>query len=100
MEIDWNREHQKFMTVYTRTLTAARKAFRSWPESKREDAIAETIAKCWDSYSRLLLRGRDPEPLLTGVIRFSVLWTRYDRKVAHRSQNSGRVRFQEWIPAA
>ena len=87
MAIDWNTEHEKFMRIaYARTLTAARKAFRSWPEWKIDDALAETIAKCWDSYSRVLLRGRDPEPLLAGIVRFSVLWTRYDRKVAHRSR--------------
>ena len=87
MAIDWNREHEKFMRIaYARTLTAARKAFRSWPEWKIDDALAETIAKCWDSYSRVLLRGRDPEPLLAGIVRFSVLWTKYDRKVAHRSR--------------
>lgn len=87
MAIDWNREHEKFMRIaYGRTMTAARKAFRSWHERKREDALAETMAKCWDSYSRLLLRGRDPEPLLAGIVRFSVMWTRYDRKVAHRSR--------------
>ena len=35
--------------AYGRTMTAARKAFRSSPEWKRDDAVAETIAKCWDS---------------------------------------------------
>jgi hypothetical protein len=88
MAIDWNKQHEKFMRIgYDRTLTAARKAFGSWPEWKCDDAIAETMAKCWDSYSRLLLRGRDPEPMLAGIIKFSVLWTRYDRKLGGRARN-------------
>ncbi len=77
MAIDWNKEHEKFLSnAYARTLTAARKAFRSWPDRNRDDALAETMAKCWDSYSRLPLRGRDPEPFLAGIIRFAVLWTK------------------------
>ena len=39
MAIDWSTEHEKFMRVaYVRTMTAARKAFRSWPEWKRADS--------------------------------------------------------------
>ena len=51
MAIDWNREHEKFMRIaYARTMTAARKAFRSWPEWKIDDALAETTAKCWHTF--------------------------------------------------
>ena len=57
-EIDWQVEHKRFMDVaYNRTLKAAKQAFRGWHISKQEDSIACCIAKLWDQWSRLLLRG-------------------------------------------
>ena len=39
-------EQDKFMRLaYSRTLAAARKAFRSWHSRKKEDAIQETLTK-------------------------------------------------------
>jgi hypothetical protein len=85
--IDWESEKQKFMTIaYPRIVKAARRAFWHWKSNNRPDAVQESIGKAWDSYSRILLRGRDPEPLLPGIIRFALLWTRYDRKIAGRSR--------------
>jgi hypothetical protein len=85
--LNWERERQRFMTVaYERTQKAAKRAFWRWHEWKRDDAIQESVGKVWDSWSRLLLRGRDPEPLLAGIIRFAVLWTRYDRRIAGRAR--------------
>jgi len=86
--LNWEQEHQRFMTIsYERTLKAAKRAFYGWHESKRPDAIAECVAKLWDSWSRLLLRGRDPQPMLSGLIKFAVLWVRYDRRIAGRARN-------------
>ena len=62
-------EQNKFMRLaYSRTLAAARKAFRSWHSRKKEDAIQETLTKIWDQWIRLVQRGGNelcmvsPEP--------------------------------------
>jgi hypothetical protein len=85
--INWEAEQQRFMEIaYPRIVKAARRAFWHWKSNKRPDAIQESVGKAWDSYSRLLLRGRDPERLLAGIIKFALLWTRYDRKIAGRAR--------------
>jgi hypothetical protein len=85
--LNWESEHIRFMSVaYPRIVKAATHAFWQWKSNKRPDAIQESICKAWDSWSRLLLRGRDPEPLLAGIIKYALLWTRYDRKIAGRSR--------------
>ena len=85
--LDWGLEQDRFVRVaYGRTVAAAGHAFRKWHSRKRDDATAECVAKTWDSWSRLLVRGRNPEPLLPGLIRFAVLWVRYDRRIAGRAK--------------
>ena len=42
---------------------AAKRAFYGWHAPKKDDAIQECLAKMWDQWSRLLMRGRDPEPM-------------------------------------
>jgi hypothetical protein len=85
---NWEVEHDRFMTVaYDRTMMAAKRAFYGWHGPKQEDAIAECMAKLWDSWSRLLMRDRDPQPLLPGLIKYAVLWVKYDRRIAGRSRN-------------
>ncbi len=85
--LNWEPEHQRFMTIaYPRIVKAATNAFWHWKSSKRPDCIQETVGKAWDSWSRLLLRGRDPEPMLTGIIKFALLWVRYDRKIGGRGR--------------
>jgi hypothetical protein len=81
-DLDWEAEHVRFMTVaYARTVASAKRAFWGWHSRKRDDAIQECLAKMWDQWSRLLLRGRDPEPMLRGLIKFAILWVRYDRRI-------------------
>ena len=59
--LDWAIEHERFERVaYGRTLKAAGSAFKGWHERKREDAVAEMVAKMWDQWSRLLTRARTP----------------------------------------
>src|SRR4051812_46732211 len=80
-------EQDRFMRLaYPRTLGAARKAFKGWHERKREDAIQECLSKMWDSWIRLVGRGGDPEPILHGLIKYAVLWVRYDRRIAGRAR--------------
>ena len=82
-EIDWQFEHKRFMDVaYLRTDKAAKRAFRNWHISKQQDSIACCIAKMWDPWSRLLLRGRDPEPMIAGLIRHALLFVKYDRIIS------------------
>ena len=84
--IDWRMEQDRFMeTAYPRALGAARRAFKTWHSRKRDDAVQECLAKTWDSWIRLVGRGGDPEPVLNGLIKFALLWVRYDRKVAGRA---------------
>ena len=84
--LDWAIEHERFNRVaYRRTLDAAKRAFKGWHERKRSDAVAEMVAKMWDQWSRLLVRGKDPERMVKTLIKWAVLWVRYDRKVAGRA---------------
>jgi len=84
-EINWEVEHERFMTlVYPRTLKAAKRAFSGWHISKIDDVTAELVGKVWDSFIRLRLRGRDPEPMINSLIRWGLWWCRYDRKIAGR----------------
>jgi hypothetical protein len=40
--------NERFMAVaYDKAMRAARRAFRGWPDSKREDAEAEFMGKVW-----------------------------------------------------
>ena len=62
---------ERFVEVaYPRTLRAAQRAFKSWHERKRQDAVQECLAKMWDQWVRLVNRGRNPEPLLNGLIKY------------------------------
>jgi hypothetical protein len=84
--IDWRTEQDRFMeTAYPRALGSAKRAFKKWHSRKRDDAVQECLAKTWDSWIRLVGRGGDPEPVLSGLIKFALLWVRYDRKVAGRA---------------
>jgi hypothetical protein len=85
--LNWDQEQQRFMTVaYPATRKAAKRAFWGWREHKRDDAIQECLAKMWDSWSRLLLRGKNPETMIGSLIKFAILWVKYDRKIAGRAR--------------
>jgi hypothetical protein len=86
--MNWAIEHKRFMEVaYRRTLRAARKAFRGWHSRKRDDAIAEMLAKVWATWVYNLEKGKDPVALLGPNIHFAILWVRYDRRIAGRARN-------------
>jgi hypothetical protein len=81
-------EQERFLALaYTRTLRSAEKAFKSWHRRKRPDAIQECLAKMWDQWIRLVDRGRDPVPLLPGLIKYAILWMRYDRRLGGRARS-------------
>jgi hypothetical protein len=85
--INWNVEHEKFMTLaFPATEKAAKRAFWHWRDDKRDDAIAECHGKMWDQWSRLLLRGKNPETMIGSLIKFALLWVRYDRKIGGRAR--------------
>ena len=85
--INWNVEHERFMSIaYPATQKAAKRAFWGWREHKRDDAIQECHAKMWDQWSRLLLRGKNPERMIGSLIKFAILWVRYDRKLGGRAR--------------
>jgi hypothetical protein len=79
---------ERFVEVaYPTTVRAAHRAFKSWHEPKRQDAVQECLAKMWDQWVRLVNRGRNPEPLLNGLIKYAILWVRYDRRLSGRSRH-------------
>jgi hypothetical protein len=85
--LDWDREQQRFMAAaYPATQKAAKRAFWGWREHKRDDAIQECLAKMWDQWSRLLLRGKNPETMIGSLVKFALLWVRYDRKIGGRAR--------------
>jgi hypothetical protein len=87
--IDWQVEHSRFMAVaYDKAKRAATRAFRGWPDSKREDAEAEFMGKVWDQWWRVAVeRGKDPEPLLYPFLHWAKRWVQYDRRIAGRPRN-------------
>ena len=85
--VNWEAEHKRFMAVaYDRTQKAAKRAFYGWHESKRDDAVAECMAKMWDQWSRLIVKGKNPEPMTSALIKFAIMWVRYDRRIAGRAR--------------
>ncbi len=88
VEIDMRAEQERFMSLaYRRAERAARRAFKRWHSRKREDAIAEMVAKVWATWLYNLEKGKDPLALLGPNIHFAILFVRYDRKVAGRGRN-------------
>ena len=64
-QIDWQVEKDRFERVaYPFALRAAKRAVRGWHPRKQDDGIQEFLAKTWDQWSRLLAKGKDPEPML------------------------------------
>jgi hypothetical protein len=68
--------------AYPKTQKAARRAFWHWRSNKRDDAIQECHTKMWDSWSRLLLRGKNPELMIGCLIKYALLWVKYDRRLS------------------
>lgn len=86
--INWAVEHERFERLALPfALKAAKRAFKGWPERKRDDAESEFLAKMWDQWARLLLKNKDPEPLLWPLIHWAKQWVRYDRRIAGRPRN-------------
>ena len=85
--MNWEQEQQRFMEVaFEATRKAAKRAFWHWKSNKRDDALQECVSKLWDSWSRLLLRGKNPEPMLGCLIKYALLWVRYDRRISGRAR--------------
>ncbi|MDB5350129.1 MAG: hypothetical protein JWN86_1376 [Planctomycetota bacterium] len=86
--IDWRAEQDRFMALaFKRTTAAAHDSFRKWHRRKRDDAVAEMIGKMWDQWSRLVVRGKNPEPMIRTLLKWAILWVRYDRKIGGRGQS-------------
>lgn len=86
--IDWRAEQDRFVAIaHQRAERAARRAFKTWHSRKREDAIAEMVAKVWATWVYNVEKGKDPVALLGPNIHFAILWVRYDRKIAGRGRN-------------
>ena len=86
--LGWAIEQRRFESVaYHRTLDAARTAFRRWHSRKRDDAVAEMLAKVWATWVYNLEKGKDPVALLGANVRLAVLWVKYDRRIAGRARN-------------
>ncbi len=79
---------ERFVEVaYPRALKVSHRTFKSWHERKRADCQQEFLGKLWQEWILLVNRGRNPEPLLNGLIKYAILWVRYDRRISGRSRN-------------
>jgi hypothetical protein len=88
MTIDWKVEQDKFMEVaFHRCERAAKRAFKKWPERKRDDAVQEAQSKMWYQWACCLEKGKDPAEMIGPLIHWAIMHVRYDRKVAGRSQH-------------
>jgi hypothetical protein len=86
--LNWKAEQERFMTVaYDKAVRAAKRAFRHWHVSKRDDAEAEFIGKVWDQWWRVVERGKDPEPLLYPFLHWAKQWCYMDRRLSGRPRN-------------
>jgi len=86
--IDWAAEKERFERVaYLFALRAAKRAVRGWHSRKKDDAIQEFMAKMWDQWARLIMRGKDPEPLLWPLIHWAKQWIYQDRRLSGRPHN-------------
>jgi hypothetical protein len=84
--LDWAIEGERFERLGChRAQNAAYRAFRRWHRRKREDAIAECVAKVWATWRHNLEKGKDPVALLGANIHWAILWVRYDRRIAGRT---------------
>jgi hypothetical protein len=85
--MNWEQEKQRFMKIaYPATLKAARRAFWRWRYDKRDDAVQECLAKMWDQWSRLVQNGKNPQKMIGSLIKFAILWVKFDRKIAGRAR--------------
>jgi hypothetical protein len=86
-KINWQAEQARLTAiVYPATLKAAKRAFWTWPEHKRDDAIQECLTKMWDQWSRLVQNGKTPQEMVGSLIKYAILWVRYDRRIAGRTR--------------
>ena len=86
--LNWEAEQQRFMAVaYEPGLRAARRAFKRWHPSKRDDAQAEFMAKLLDQWKRMWERDKDPEPLLYPLLYWAKQWCYQDRRLSGRPRN-------------
>ena len=37
------------------------------------------------------MKGKNPEPMTSALIKYAILWFRYDRKIGGRGKKRGRV---------
>jgi hypothetical protein len=85
--MDWEQEKQRFMAIVNpATLKAAKRAFWHWPTDKQDDAVQECLAKMWDQWSRLVMNGKKPQTMIGSLIKFAILWVKYDRKIGGRAR--------------
>jgi hypothetical protein len=86
--VDWSIEHRRFERLaYRWALAAAKRAFRKWHERKRDDAVAEMVAKVWATWRFNVEKGKDPVALLGANIHWAILWVRYDRRIVGRARS-------------
>jgi hypothetical protein len=84
---DWTIEQERFEKLaYQRAMNAARRAFKSWHERKRDDAVAEMVGKVWATWRFNVEKGKDPVALLSANIHWAILFVRYDRRIAGRAR--------------
>jgi hypothetical protein len=61
----------RFEKHYPRIHRIATLQHRRLHGDQHDDAVADTIALAWKAYRRMALQGRDPDPLLGPIVRYS-----------------------------
>src|SRR4051795_10153701 len=85
---DWSIEEERFEKIAShRALAAAERAFRKWHWRKRDDAVAEMVAKVWATWRYNVEKGKDPVALLAANIHWAILFVRYDRRISGRARS-------------
>ena len=85
--LGWSIEQERFEKLaYQRALHAARRAFKGWHVRKRDDAVAEMMAKVWATWRYNVEKGKDPVALLGPNIHWAILFVRYDRRISGRAK--------------
>jgi len=82
-----SRTHQiteQFLTMLPLIREQARHAFRNERPERRDELIAEVVAKCWVAFVRLLDRGLDDVIYPTPLAQYAIRQTRDGRKVGSK----------------
>jgi len=81
------REHDDFLPLLPIIHRYARRAFFSWPQVHREEALAETTATAFVSFIRIKQSGKNPFDFPTRLVRWAITHVLAGRHVGSRDNS-------------